>query len=146
MTTKEEVEKLKAGWREDPCWDIEDTEGFEDVREELLAFRKEFDAESLAKREARIARRARIVAVDTGITNQGTAQAISTYQEIEHEVEHINHGIDCSIEDRLKVDLMKSQIRAILLLAAQTQRVADALEERNAESNQDFITRLYKVD
>jgi hypothetical protein len=132
MTTKDEVEKLKAGWVDDPCLDIEETEGFEDVREELLQFRKEFEAESLARREEQIARRARIVAVDTGVSNQGAAKAISTYEEIEREV-----------------DLKKALVRATLLLAAQTQRVADALEARNtadeAESNQDFMTRLYKV-
>jgi hypothetical protein len=33
------VDTLKAQWLRDPCWDIEDTEGFEDHREELLAYR-----------------------------------------------------------------------------------------------------------
>ena len=39
-----EIEALKANWERDPCWDIETTEGFEEYREELLAFRKEREA------------------------------------------------------------------------------------------------------
>jgi len=37
--TLADIDMLKKGWLEDPCWDIEDTEGFEDFHEELLAFR-----------------------------------------------------------------------------------------------------------
>jgi len=36
----EEVEKLKVQWQSDPCWDIENTEGFEEHKVELLAYRK----------------------------------------------------------------------------------------------------------
>lgn len=41
MKTSEEIEQLKASWLGDPCWDIEDTEGFEDHREELVQFCEE---------------------------------------------------------------------------------------------------------
>lgn len=37
--TIEDVKKLKADWSRDPCWDIEDTEGFEEFHDELLEFR-----------------------------------------------------------------------------------------------------------
>lgn len=37
------VEELKRQWLGDPCWDIEDTEGFEAHRDELLAFRREVE-------------------------------------------------------------------------------------------------------
>jgi hypothetical protein len=40
MRTQEEIQDLKNVWRNDPIWDIEDTEGFEDHYEELLAYRK----------------------------------------------------------------------------------------------------------
>lgn len=36
--TRQDLEKLKSDWARDPCWDIEDTEGFESFRDELLAF------------------------------------------------------------------------------------------------------------
>lgn len=38
MKTPEEVEALKRSWKQDPCWDIEDTEGFGDHYDELKAF------------------------------------------------------------------------------------------------------------
>lgn len=37
--TTQEINDLKAGWKKDPCWDIEDTEGFEDIKTELLEYR-----------------------------------------------------------------------------------------------------------
>ena len=39
--TPEEVLDLKMNWLRDPCWDIEDTEGFEDYQAELIAYRLE---------------------------------------------------------------------------------------------------------
>lgn len=39
--TIKEIEALKANWVKDPCWDIEDTEGFELHREELRAFNQQ---------------------------------------------------------------------------------------------------------
>lgn len=41
MKTQAELKALKDNWLSDPCWDIEDTEGFEEHKEELLKFRKE---------------------------------------------------------------------------------------------------------
>lgn len=40
MRTREEVEKLKFEWKCDPCWDIYDTEGFEDYKDELKEYQK----------------------------------------------------------------------------------------------------------
>lgn len=51
MATKQEIEKLKSDWKYDPCWDIENTEGFEDHKEELLKYRIEQEQiwESISK-------------------------------------------------------------------------------------------------
>ncbi len=38
MKTRDEVENLKRNWLTDPCWDIEDTRGFEDYYFELSVF------------------------------------------------------------------------------------------------------------
>lgn len=38
VKSRAEVEKLKREWVSDPIWDLEDTEGFEEYREELLEF------------------------------------------------------------------------------------------------------------
>jgi hypothetical protein len=36
--TREEIEQLKKSWAADPIWDIEDSEGFEEHRDELAKF------------------------------------------------------------------------------------------------------------
>lgn len=41
MKTREEVENLKSNWHNDPCWDIENTEGFEEYKDELKAYSEE---------------------------------------------------------------------------------------------------------
>lgn len=45
MATQEQIENLKAQWKADPCWDIEDTEGFEEHKDELKAYHAQVDAE-----------------------------------------------------------------------------------------------------
>jgi len=41
MKTREDVEKLKHGWYRDPCWDLYDTEGYEEYREELKQYQEQ---------------------------------------------------------------------------------------------------------
>lgn len=36
-----DIEELKRQWKNDPCWDIYDTAGFEAHRDELFAFQKQ---------------------------------------------------------------------------------------------------------
>lgn len=36
--TREEIENLKRNWFSEPIWDLENTEGFEAHKEELLAY------------------------------------------------------------------------------------------------------------
>lgn len=45
MKTLQEVEELKKEWVKDACWDIEDTEGFEEYKKELKVFREIKEAE-----------------------------------------------------------------------------------------------------
>jgi chromosome segregation ATPase len=56
--TDEEILALKSQWTSDPCWDIEDTEGFAAHREELLAYRQAKEAEWAQERLARLEKRA----------------------------------------------------------------------------------------
>lgn len=44
MATREAVERLKKNWLADPCYDLEDVEGFEEHRDELLAYRLGWEA------------------------------------------------------------------------------------------------------
>jgi len=49
--TPEEIEALKKEWAHDPIWDIYETEGFEEHREELKKFQDEYWAEAKAERQ-----------------------------------------------------------------------------------------------
>jgi hypothetical protein len=42
--SQQEIDELKAAWVSDPCWDIEDTPGFEAQYDELRAYRAEQEA------------------------------------------------------------------------------------------------------
>lgn len=57
---REQVENLKKNWKEDPQWDIEDTEGFEEYHDELLDFRlyceKEWSEKRIAETNAKAKR------------------------------------------------------------------------------------------
>ena len=53
MKTQLEIDALKRSWQRDPCWDIEETEGFEEHKEELLTFRKETEAQWATARQKR---------------------------------------------------------------------------------------------
>lgn len=67
MKTKEEIDELKSQWLADGIWDIEDTEGFEEHRKELLAFRikheKQMEGERM-RQEALISEKARKLGVE----------------------------------------------------------------------------------
>ncbi len=51
MKTRDEVEKLKQNWLRDPGWDIEDTEGYEEFKKELRAYRLKFERLWAKKRQ-----------------------------------------------------------------------------------------------
>ena len=54
MKTQEEINELKRQWEQDPVWDIEDTEGFEDYASDLLAYRKQKEIEWEKQRQEEI--------------------------------------------------------------------------------------------
>lgn len=52
--TREEINDLKHGWKEDPCWDLEFTEGFEAHAAELRTFRLAVEGEKNARHQKKI--------------------------------------------------------------------------------------------
>ncbi len=54
MKTQAELKALKNNWLSDPCWDIEDTEGFFEHRDELKVFRLDKEREQKAQRHNRL--------------------------------------------------------------------------------------------
>ena len=59
MASREELRNLKNDWLSDPCWDIADTEGFEEHARELAEFQAETEARWQKKRDDRIAAKAK---------------------------------------------------------------------------------------
>ena len=135
MATQEQIEKLKADWRNDPCWDIEDTKGFEDHKEELLAYRKQVEAEREEKARKRADERAKKMKEETGITDQAAAQYLSTFAEIEIDL-HVDRLIgEASTPSELAaLEIQRAGVRDTLLLAAQMKRIADVLKANDGDS------------
>lgn len=144
MKYREELEALKASWVKDPCWDIEDTPGFEEHQEELLAFRKETEAKWKAENDKDLSSKA----AELGVSKE-QAKVLSSFNEIERELSTLDLFMnDISYSDGLlQLVIAREQVRATLLLAAQVKRVGDLLEELSDEpgSDIDFSTKLYKV-
>jgi hypothetical protein len=58
MKTRKEVDDLKAQWKADPCWDIWNTEGFEQYKDELYTFQERVEKEWHDAEVARLAAKA----------------------------------------------------------------------------------------
>lgn len=64
VKSRQEVESLKANWLSDPCWDIEQTEGFEEYCDELKEYRLDMEAKWKAQEYNRLFNRARDLGID----------------------------------------------------------------------------------
>ena len=134
------LDGLKENWKQDPCWDIEDTEGFEEFHNELLAWRKEYEAKWHAEQSELRMKRLKWIGEEDDLL---LADAIHTPEEIEKEVEAIGNYTDIEVA---QISLMKEQVRATVLLTIQVKRVADLLQDQSANESISFNTRLYKVE
>ena len=126
MKTQDEVEALKANWINEPSWDIEETEGFEGHRAELVAFRQEWEAKSKASFEANVKERIKTLQNEIGLSDL----YLHTFAEIEIAVKKQDTylGDAPSNFEIAKAEIAQAQVRAILLLAAQVKRIADTLD------------------
>lgn len=149
--TQEEIDALKASWRKDPCWDIEDSDGFEEHKEELIAYRLEVEAEAERKAKERKVQRAKWIEDELGITNPTGMQSLSTFTEIESELKSCDSSIGEAATDGEMATLViaQAQARATLVLAAQVKRIADHLsqmrDEHDADVEREEIRNLYKM-
>lgn len=129
--TTEEIEALKKNWLNDPCWDIENTEGFEDHVAELTAFHELKRKEWEQKTVDHVALRRVKVAASTGVDDWVVGEWLSTFDEIEKQISDQGHYLNEEYLDNDEIvrgELAQAQARATLLLAAQTKRIADVLE------------------
>lgn len=54
MATFQEIQELKQQWRNDPCWDLAETSGFEDHANELHAYQTRWEGIWEEQRQQRI--------------------------------------------------------------------------------------------
>ena len=65
MKTREQVEALKQNWLGDGCWDIYETEGFKEYREELRIFQINMEQEWRAKEYNKVYQFAQSLSINT---------------------------------------------------------------------------------
>lgn len=63
MATEEQLNKLISQWKADPCWDLEDSEGFEEHYEYLRNTRLNIEYQWNAERLAQLDDKARAIGV-----------------------------------------------------------------------------------
>lgn len=146
--TVEEVDALKLNWIKDPCWDIEETEGFEEYREELLAFRQKIEKEAHA-RVARLNEQKKDWI--GGHDLMDLIQSITLPFDIELTLAALDSQVgDCgSAVAYANFEITRAQVRASLLIAIQLKRIAQILEDEKASSEADSDFRsnvdLYNI-
>lgn len=78
------ISNLIVQWESDPCWDLEETEGFEVYREDLLAHRLKKEAEWFNDYQAKLEAKA----VEIGAP--GNLTAAEYVMELERRLERAN--------------------------------------------------------
>lgn len=124
--TPAEIDTLKESWLKDPMWDIENTEGFEEHYDELVAFHKG----QAAKRDAENAIRE---------AQQKNKTFEMRIKELQSNVEATDYRLG-HLEDTGSIDvgalelanLNKLHVEAILMLTEQVKRIGDILEDTNS--------------
>ncbi len=88
MKTVAEVEALKQNWLRDPCWDIEDTDGFEDYREDLINFRQSIERRWAEQKHNRLQETSERIGVPGNLT------LAEYYERLENRLEQLEEEID----------------------------------------------------
>lgn len=84
MKSREEVQRLKSQWIDDPCWDLEDTPGYEEYYEELLACRQNQERKWALLEDIRL----RDLAIKYGIP--GKTKLAAYIESLEDQIERLN--------------------------------------------------------
>ncbi len=147
IKTQEEIQALKESWLRDPNWDIEDTPDFEEHKDELVRWRMDVEEQHKKADAERLTRRVRVMSDETGIDHPVLADSLYTFAEIENDLKYRTaESDDATSYESAQLETMRAQVRATLLLAAQVKRVADVLDNLQADDTTDFMTNLYKMD
>ncbi len=87
MKTQAELKALKDNWLSDPCWDIEDTEDFEEYKEELLKFRKEHEQEWEARRYNRLLIKSEALGI------RGNIKLADCIEQLENRIKSLEYNL-----------------------------------------------------
>lgn len=117
MKTREQVEALKENWKADPVFDLENTAGFEEYRDELIAYSKKIDQENANKHKRNIEKKC----TEIHLPCYEEIEYISTFREINNMLPRGDFTTDQA--------LAHAQIQATLLLAAYAKYLAHSLKE-----------------
>lgn len=134
IPSPEDVARLKESWVKDPCWDIEESVGFEMYREELEAFAAAKKAEWAAARQKGLEARAKIAGLPMHIhekveqmeqmANHREAKAADMLVHYFGDLTHLNN--DCREEIRqIAANIVEAAVyatRAALLREAHTEK------------------------
>lgn len=140
----EEVDALKLSWLKDPCWDIEETEGFEDHKEELLAFRKKIEKEAHARVEKLNEEKKDWLGGHDPLHLVGSIT-------LPFDIEATMAGLDSQVKDWpwVNFEIGRAMVRTNLLIAIQLKRIAQVLEDMQSdaedESTARLMSRLYDI-
>jgi hypothetical protein len=86
MATIEDIEALKGKWISDPCWTLEETEGFEEHRAELCSFRMETEKHWQLEHQTRMAKKAEELGVP------GNARLAEYLDGLEQRIMKLEHS------------------------------------------------------
>lgn len=145
--TVEEIDALKLSWLKDPCWDIEQTEGFEEHEEELLDFRQKIEKEAHARIAKMNEQKKDWIG---GHDPMDLIKSITLPFEIESTLAALDHQVgDCgSAVAYANFEINRAMVRTNLLIAVQLKRIAQILEDMQSDaeggSNLRLMTDLYK--
>lgn len=87
MKTRDEVEELKRQWKLDPCWDVYETEGFEEYREELVKFQADMEAYWADLRRGRLLNKAFKLGVP------GNIQLAEAWELMEYKLDELKNRV-----------------------------------------------------
>jgi hypothetical protein len=150
MATKtvEEIDALKLNWIKDPCWDIEETEGFEEHKDELLTFRQKIEKEAHARVHRMNEEKKEWIGDHDPLD---LIKSITLPFEIESTLAALDHQVgDCgSAVAYANFEISRAQVRTNLLIAIQLKRIAQILEDKHEEDSTDIsirsMTDLYNI-
>lgn len=88
MPTREEIDELKRQWTNDPCWEIEETEGFEEHFDELWQFHQEWAQQKRDEQARYLQQRA----VELGVVDNPTL--LATLLKMEQQIDRLTAKVE----------------------------------------------------